>query len=387
MPQLQVLAREEEASQPSIVERIQKERQMLIDARFKAGQLKVWAEQNKINAKQAANEEERLRMQAESDKITRMAKMMDTVMGQKDLDPDTKQKFIAQYAMAFGFADILKNNPSLEKVIAQLGPSPEQQEDIGTGRLKEAQAGLYGAAAEQLQGAGGGGGTVPADSRAAALEGTAGGGRLTSMAAGGLNIDFPQAQADVERAKVMARKQAEREVEMRPLLQQFNALKGIFGKAVAEMGGLGKTGLGAKLKGWSANIGGELGKMPATKAVKQITKGFGLALASMLNRGRPSDRDFDAAAALVFSNRYTAATNMYLVEYIEAALSSGDAGEQNLMFDQLFTADIRRSFKNSVANMDAANKLLKKEMMDAGMTEAQAEEKVYELRTRQLQRR
>jgi len=103
----------------------QKQQEMLVDARYKAGQLRTWAEQNKINAMAQQDESAALKLKQDSARATKIADVIDRAAGMKDMSPDEKQKAIMTYSMQLGLGELFKEYPDLAKI----GASPQAQKD------------------------------------------------------------------------------------------------------------------------------------------------------------------------------------------------------------------------------------------------------------------
>lgn len=125
-------------------------------------------------------------------------------------------------------------------------------------------------------------------------------------------------------AKTQATDRAARETKLEALRPMVDFYNNTFDAAVAEMGGLGSSGLEAMFKGSGAQIYSKIGKMPNVRALGLMSKSLVLQLASYANQGRPTDQDAEAMAGTLMKLDLDSGTNQILRSYMRTIMSGGD---------------------------------------------------------------
>ena len=348
---------------------------------YKSNLLDYQIKQLGVQSRQAATDEEKLQLETQKASMEKLKSLVD--IATRIEDPEMRKKFLATYGSegaANGTFKEALSNPAIQDILSQVKPKGEER--------------LQGAAATMLENRlnpqqGGAtpqdasGGMTPLGPTSLNRAGALNGNMPTQGGQGGYElspeISLPGGMKMIDRSTqlrqmgedVRTKKQAEQAVELAPLKTQMNLAKSIFAKSIDEMGGLGDDALSARLKGYVADVGSEIGQMPATQTLNKIRKGLGLSLGSFMNRGRPTDKDQEAAFMTLFSNKYPLATNMYLMDYIDAVLSGGaDYGQLNTITS---SPQVLQSFANT--DRTAIEAFMKK-----GLSESEANQALYEIK-------
>lgn len=313
MPQLQILNRETDPGVGVIQQGVQGITDLLRKKKedaYAKDALKVKSMQVAINAKNAESEAEKIKLNRIKDGIDFMIKLKE-----QGADPNL---YLPAMKNAFGEEDTML-------IFQQAGEALSQAKGSAEDRLKEAKIKGQEAQTRLMTGEGMPSGTMSLEPnignnlRIESLQGGQQGGlRLKQISPSGPTFADP----GYAYTETKMREQAKLESEVRPALTAIDAYTKQFDKAVAEMGGLGSTALGAwtkgTLKGYEANVG----RLPEIQAFNKLKQPVSLTLASFMNRGRPTEPDREAAEKILEDIRYPARTNEALSKFRQEMFSS-----------------------------------------------------------------
>jgi len=338
---MQVIGREAADDRNNQKNAILKKQELDQDYQYKVGMLKYYESMAKSNAKMTDSEVEAKQWETKAAQANLFSGLL-TTAASLFKDPEQRLKYVTTMVNNYApkMQDLLQDQQWRDMIKNTQTSGEEEQKRAVAGReravtgLINQQIGNIGGDQQQLQQPQQQGPMQAApqamdqSSRSAAVGGNApqnrGGAVVSGMNVGGIDIAFPEVQADLEGKKVMARKEAELAVELKPLETQVGYFLGVFDAAVKEMGGSPDNALLAHLKGRGAILMGELGKRPNTQALGRIGKSVVLSLASYANRGRPSDKDAEAMAGTMLQLYYAGGTNEVIRNYLQTIVGGKD---------------------------------------------------------------
>ena len=331
MPQIQIMNREPLPTKGNLA---REQANTQADIEYKINLIKIYKGQLAVQAKSAQDEVEKTRLQDEANKAQMIIDVFKIAM-ESGKPQDTLITFQKMYSdilpdfMKGGFAEaISKLEPSGKEQLEK-----SQSDFIRQRLLGESAGGRGGEPTMPGAGSGMGGGMqapgrgsmqAPDISQGSRESAVGGNFVMPSMNVGGMQLEDPQARAQLVGQETKARKTAELDVELEPMRRQINYFLETFDAAVKEMGGLPELGITAHVKGKGASMWAELGKRPATQALARMSKSIILMLASYANRGRPSDKDAEAMAGTIVQLFNTKGTNEILRGYLQTIVSGSD---------------------------------------------------------------
>ena len=328
MPQIQILGREQTEQKNNLANQAMERQKLVQDTWYKSQMLKYYADELKYKVQASSDEVEKAKMTQKyndaklgAEVMTNAYKVAEKMGGKaaQDYLMGVQQQSPQLFAgiMNSGFGEKLsKLQPTgTERLAGSAADMVDQQ--LGRGQPQAGGAPVNPAVAGQ-------GGGVPEPTNQGRAGAIGGGGLIPSISVGGVNMEFPEQVAASERNKVMARKEAEREVEMQPIRTSVGNYLKVFDAATGELGGLSTNALQALARGKGAEAIAQVGDKPNIFALGKLMEPVSLQLGSYLNRGRPTDRDQEAAKNMLTRITYTKGVNQILRHYLESVANTGN---------------------------------------------------------------
>ena len=317
MPQLQVLQRTTDPAAAmldqagtDVANIILKRKQQKQEMAQKLQALRLQRQKIKINMKNAETEEEKLRLNS----LDQGLGYIDTAV-EKGYDPALYLKGASD---TFGdqVAPILEEVAKAAKNIDHLKRLETEEAAKTRGKYTGMMEGVRGA----MQGGGGQGMSMSQEpqlgKRPSIASGEQQGGNdllFEGMTGGSPSFTNIRATEERIRRETIARESAKMQIEIAPIKAGLRGYEHQYDRAVKEMGGSRpKTALGAWMKGAAASLWARIGESPEVMAFEKLRKPLSLQLASLINRGRPTEPDREAAVELLESIYYPERVNQAL---------------------------------------------------------------------------
>jgi hypothetical protein len=268
------------------------------------------------NSKNAETEQEKLKFQRKKQLIDDITKMADKGL----LDKGGLKALEQAYGGQALFEELQELGAAATERSAQVRAT--QEAELGQ---KQAMAGMLEQALGTAQPTAptAPGQDIPTDARAQAVSGAIQPGRfeVTGISAGQPTLTNIEAKARQRFQETLAGERAKFEAEIAPVRQVSDAYIDQLDRAFGELGGEVTGTLAARFRGESAKLFSEFGNLPEVQAAKREKDATALAVASFVNRGRPTEPDFKAALKTQPDLSYPKATNDALKRFNNKLLS------------------------------------------------------------------
>jgi len=330
MPQIQIIGQEKLQARMGARDREIQRQQISQQAYEKSMQFKQMSEQLKLQAKEVENEAEKIRITRLGDRMIYMSKIFERAADAST--PEMAQNII-KWALQSDGKGITTDmsDPSVAKLIESFQPSAESQQRMANANLVNKIArdpqfsGIDGQPIDNQPRMNALSGSIPAQEQG---QGQLGGDNIGwssfSPPGSGLQLENYAGQARGAAMKTRATAQATRDIEMEPIKTSVTNYLNTFNRAVEEMGGMETSALAALAKGKTAEVSAQIGNMPNVFTLSKLIEPVSLQLGSYLNRGRPTDKDQEAAKNTLTRVTYTKGVNEILKNYLIDIISNGN---------------------------------------------------------------
>jgi hypothetical protein len=315
MPQIQIIGREAIDDQNNRTTQALKQQELIQNSQAKMIQFKQMGEQLRLMAKNTDNDIEKIKVDRLGHRMNYMSNVFKMAMD----NPNPEN--VIKTALQLGGGDIVKDlsDPLVADMISKLKPSGQAEQSSAVGALVRSKIGGGQPSIEGTQG------LNPNQPAMNALGGNTNGGLdISAINAGGVQIEDYGAQARGAAMKTKATAQAQKDIDMEPIRSSVGNYLSVFDNAVQEMGGLETNALSALAKGKGAEISSQIGNMPNVFTLSKLIEPVSLQLGSYLNKGRPTDKDQEAAKSTLTRITYTQGANSILRNYLQTIASNGD---------------------------------------------------------------